>query len=407
MKKIINIFLFFVIFSLMFASSSFAPFGFPENSYGTDIFSLGMGSTAIGDLFRINSSFINPSLVMTANNVKMSTAYIKKRVEFDGDEFARRIDLKSYEFPYFNFTYPFLTNAVAFNFNSYLLSNFESEESDFTQEYNSNIFRAGLIYGKRFPFFNIGLGAYQYLGSVEFSEIEANNQGGNTTTYTEFSDNRFGYNIGISQKILNFSYGLFYNSKVEMDGFSNLSTTEESDPTDSTTTDTSYSESTSYSLKLPDQAGFGMAYRFDSRFIFAFDLLYEIWKDSDFIDNTSNTIKYSFGTSYTPSKGNNPWYLSIPLRFGYYYKNLPFEANSNSVIEQGTSFGLSFPSKNKNNRLDFSLTLLFRGNKAANLREDRAIYFGVGIMGFDVFSKKRTRKESRDIPKADMIYEDF
>ena len=385
MKRYLTLLLSFC-FATLSASSVFAPWGFAETSDNVDAYALGMGGVSIGNQFRINTSVVNPSNILTANNVKIATAFTKKRVAWQVEGQAKKIDLNSYEFPYFNFIYPLKKQAFALAMNSGYLSNYDGGS---TEKYETNIYRVGFVYGRKFNFLNLGVGAFNYGGSSK--------QKSSSFEMTGFLDNSFGFSAGFSKVYRDFSFGGVYTTAVDL--ADNVSLTSYS--TDTTTS------TKSYSMKLPNSYGAGLTYQIRSDLFFSTDIEYAVWKSSDFVKNSTNTFKYGFGISYSATRKSDKWYRTIPIRTGFFAKTLPFRANGKRVNEFGTTFGFSVPSKNQNNRIDFALAYTQRGNKSKNLRSDKSFNITVGLMGFDIFTSKKTRKQKRDIPRADRYYEDF
>lgn len=406
-KQSLFILLISLIFSaVLFANSSFAPFGFGEVSLNKDVYSLGMGKTGVGNLFRINTSLLNPSVALTANNLKIVTAFTKKRVLTQTKEYGSFLNNKSYEFPYFNIIYPKNRNVYAFSFNSAYLANYTLEKDNSFNDYKTNIYKTGVVYGKSYPLFNAAIGFYNYGGSLNQTNRVTTSFLGKDSTYTnklDFSDNSYGFNLGFSKMTNEFSFGGVFISPVVLENKIKNSIF----ITDTSNVNTSSINQSDYKIKLPALYFFGATYQLRRNLLLSIDFGYEVWKSSDFIKTANNSSSIFFGVDYESNRLAEKWYLKLPLRGGFYYKRLPFEVNNNSVNEVGFTLGFSVPSKNKNNRIDISINLLKRGDKSKNLREDKSVNLSLGIMGFDILSAKKTLKGKRDIPKANRVYEDF
>ena len=115
-------------------------------------------------------------------------------------------------------------------------------------------------------------------------------------------------------------------------------------------------------------------------------------------------MKFGFGIGYDPLSGYGNWYNQIPLRFGGYMRELPFEKNDKKIVEKAFTCGVSIPLKSPDKKIEIAAKYLTRGNVDEHSLADRSIMFTFGVSGFDIFKKRPKKIAPRDIPKADKKY---
>ena len=172
--KVIIIMVF--ISTTIFGNSIFSFEGMPIQSYGCDVYSVGMGGTGSGDLFRVNTNYFNPANIITANKVILSTA-VSMGYQWYIDNIGNSYRDNGLFFPYFNFAVPISNHKFAFNFNSFSSGNIENQKAGVWEGYeyteinriNSSLFKAELIYAYKNPFVNAGLSLVYYLIGISMS----------------------------------------------------------------------------------------------------------------------------------------------------------------------------------------------------------------------------------------------
>jgi hypothetical protein len=398
--KFLNIIPIIFCTAFLAANSIFSFDGLPVQYYGNDVYGLGMGESGTGDLFRINTDYLNPSVASTSNQVTFSTAVSLGYIRYKDKDSSYRAD--GIYFPYFTANVPIGRHKFAFSFNSFSSGNLENELEREWEEYefkeinriNSSLYKMDLIYALKNDYLNIGIAMNYYIGHrTRYWEADFAD--------TEISDSKYeleknfknpGYSIGVSKKTGNISFGLAYNSNVDLGGdiifkyahppySDNVVKNEE------------------YGFNLPARYSGGITCRLKGRLKTSLDLYYEIWKELEEYDK--NTLKIAAGIAYDPLSGYGKWYERIPLRMGGYYRELPFEVNEEKIIEKAVSFGLSIPLKSSNKKIDLAVSYISRGDLNKHDIEDDSLFFSVGVIGLDIFSKRVKRTEHRDIPKPD------
>lgn len=104
--------------------------------------------------------------------------------------------------------------------------------------------------------------------------------------------------------------------------------------------------------------------------------------------------RFSLGLEYLPSTDPfSRYYRHIPLRAGFFYKQLPTKyVSTNPVKEYGLTFGLGFPFYFSMGRIDFGLALGKRGELTQNPVEEKFINFMVSITGGEKWFIRGKRK---------------
>jgi len=386
-----------LISTAIFGNSIFSFEGMPIQSYGCDVYSVGMGGTGSGDLFRVNTNYFNPANVITANKVILSTA-VSMGYQWYSDNIGNSYRDNGLFFPYFNFAVPISNHKFAFNFNSFSSGNIENEKPGVWEGYeyieinriNSSIFKAELIYAYKNPFVNAGLSLDYYLGhrvrywEQDFDDIYS------PKYEVEKRFRNAGFSFGINKKIGNLSFGTFYSSAADLEGETIYKSPDIADTLD-------LEDKTIY--EIPQKISTGITWKFMEKFKVSFDANYELWKNTEIYDE--NTYRLALGLAYDPLSGYGQWYERIPLRCGGHYRVLPFEKNNNKIDEKSFSFGGSIPLKSSGKKIDIGINYLLRGDKNKHGVREKTVMFYFGITGFDIFSKRAKRTGHREIPKVD------
>ncbi len=385
----------------------------PVTYYGEDVYGMGMGETGQADLFRINSNFSNPSLLVSTNKVLFTTASQFGYVWYQDAQNEFRND--GIYLPYFKIAIPLAKHRLGFSFNSTASGNLETvEEKTFistnsdTLHYKninrleSSLSKVSLLYAFQNNILNFGIGANYYFGhKTSFFFLDYDNSV--TEPTAEFSDTRYeidqtfkkpNFTIGISKKIKSLAFALSYSNAVDLEG----ETTYKYDHFPG-------SEDIEFNQDLfsyPAITASGFSFKFAEKYKVSIDLNYFFWKDTEFADY--NTYKLGIGFAYDPLSGYGKWFNEIPLRLGAYQEELPFKVNNAKVLEKALTAGFSIPLQSSDKKFDFAVKFLRRGDVDKHDYADESLMFSIGITGFDIFRKRLKKTEPRDIPEADEDY---
>ncbi len=402
--RIVSFIIVLIMSFRLFGNSVFSFDGMPLQNYGNDVYGIGMGESGSSDLFRINTNYFNPSLVTTANKVIFSTAVSLGNTWYaDDDGNGFRDD--GLNFPYFTLAVPIKNHKFAFSFNSYTSGNLNNEiSSTWIDEQNSkydyreinrlisNIYKTDIIYALKNKYLNLGFSANYYLGSrVRFWQLDFDDEIYDAKEETKETYKNAGFSLGGNKKMGNISFALAYVSKVDLKGESIHKYNHE--PYEDVI------ESDVIQYEIPRKIAGGITWKFLEKYKTSIDVNYDFWEETEISD--FNTYKLACGLAYDPLSGYGKWYQRIPLRWGGYYRELPFKKNDKKIIEKAFSLGCSIPLKTPGKKLDLAVKFLLRGDLENNGMRDKAVMFYFGITGFDIFSKRPKKIEHRDIPKAD------
>ncbi|MDD3052204.1 MAG: hypothetical protein PHR06_13805, partial [Candidatus Cloacimonetes bacterium] len=293
MQKKVYVIVALSLFAVLSANSVFSFYGPANRYFKVDAYAMGMGETGIGDLFRTNTSYANPSLAVSADNVVFSSALTLGYMTYKDNNGSFRDD--GLNFPYFNLVIPVKRNRFAFNFASILASNLQTQSTvRYTGLTNSDIlytrkdwiedslYKADLIYAYRNRFVNFGASVNFYFGSyLKHQDLINESYSVNHVYDSRYEEKRlyksFGYGAGVSKKIGNFSAGLAYSSKVEFDGDRELLQQIVRNGiavNKRTILDT-------FEHEIPEIYSVGLTYRFKSKFKTSADIHYENWEATD------------------------------------------------------------------------------------------------------------------------------
>ncbi|MFC1898624.1 hypothetical protein ACFLYJ_03525 [Candidatus Cloacimonadota bacterium] len=395
-----------ILCSALLGNSVFSFDGMPVKYYGNDVYGLGMGDTGNSDLHRINPNFSNPSIAVSTNKVLFSTAASLGYTWYE-DDLGNSFKDDGIFLPFFQVAIPILNHRFAFSFNSVSSGNLENErETEWatssgdtlsyseTNRLSSNIYKGDLIYAYKNPILNIGASINYYLGHrVRYWKMDFADGNYTDTKYEiEKLFKNPGFTLGASKKIGGLSLSAAYSSAVDLDGDVELKYGH------SPYADT-LSLADDFLFQIPAKVSGGFTYKFLEKYKLSTEMHYEMWEGTEQYDK--NTLKIGAGFAYDPLSGYGSWYERIPLRFGGYMRELPFEKNNEKIIEQALTFGTSIILKSANKKIDLAVQYLTRGDVDANGLNDTSLMFTIGITGFDIFRKQIKKIEDREIPKAD------
>ena len=390
---------------LLTGNSIFSFDGMPLEYYGSDVYSMGMGETGSADLFRINPNFHNPSLAATTDNVLFSTSVSLGYMWYKDSENNEFRDDGIY-MPYFTMAIPIKNHRFAFSFNSIASGNIENaKELEFvsfndTLQYSeinrlsTSLYKTGMLYAYKNPFVNVGIAMDYYLGHrIRYWKLDFEDSDYTDAKYEiEKIYKNPGFTVGLSKKIGKVSLGAAYSSHVKLEGSITYKYGH-----------TPYADTLSleddFLFEVPAQVSGGITWKFMEKYKASLDGYYQMWQDTE--DYNKNTLKLGLGFAYDPLSGYGSWFEKIPLRFGGYYRELPFDVNSEKIIEKAVTFGSSIPLKSPNKKIEFAVIYTTRGDVDKHGLSDESLMFSIGITGFDIFKKRYKRIEHREIPKPD------
>ncbi len=394
----------FLTLSGLHANSVFSFYGFPNQENNSDIYGAGMGETGIGDVFRKNTGYQNPSLSTTLNQVYFSTGILYgSYYYYDSQDNDFRLD--GLHFPYFNMTVPLKRHRIGFDFAPILSGNTDvylydqswvTDDLDYSYteitKVRSYIYKGSFFYAYKHKLINSGFSIDYYLGHRFRAWSQEYTGAGNFINPRYEFNETFGspgLTVGINKSMGSFSIGAMYRYGVLMEGKTELVSVH------------SVFDLGDSNFELPHKIGIGTAYRISDNYRLTSDLEYEIWSSNDYYDDPADTYKLGLGLAYEPYWGHEKWYQKIPLRGGGYYRTLPFQAGGNDLTETGFTFGFTLPLQSPNSQLDFSLKYMIRGDADQNGYQDKQVLFGIGLSGFDFFRSRPKRIEPREIPEAE------
>jgi hypothetical protein len=397
----------------LLANSVFAPLGTPLHNYSNDVYGLGMGGTGISDLYRINCNQDNPSLMVTANKVTLSTAVNMGYYWYKSDTESFKDD--AMYLPYFTLSVPVKNHRVGISLSSLYSGNLYTGKSgiSFTAgdslEYDEiirkteDVFRTSLHYAFKNRYMNLGFSVIYYFGNqLNYWSLDYNNSSYTDSKY-EYEKNYsgLGYKLGISRSFGDLSIGASYEPSVDLSGdliyrynFGNEQ-------------DTLQSNEKLYSI--PENINAGITYQFSNTLKLNVEGNLTNWSGTDleYEDDNNNISKYSdswrigSGISYDPVAGYGKWYERIPFRLGGSISKLPFKYDAEEINEMTMTAGSTMQLDSPGRKLDFALRYIYRGNSDHSGYRDESLQLIIGVTGFDIFKKTPKRTGERDIPKVD------
>ena len=180
--------IFLLISMILSANSIFSYYGMANQYLGNDLYSAGMSDAGKNDLFRINTSYSNPSILTSSNKVIFSTATsFGKQNYYDDNGSSFKDD--GFYLPYFTAAFPVLNHRFGLqysllysgNLDTYGTGVFTSEdEEEFSYDTKnsiiSNVFKVDLSYALKNRFVNIGIAGNYYLGHrIQYWEYDFEN----------------------------------------------------------------------------------------------------------------------------------------------------------------------------------------------------------------------------------------
>ena len=402
MKKIVLFLVVFVFCGILYANSVFMFNGPVDFSMNRDTHGSGMGGTGSGDLFRINTSLINPAMSTTVNRVYFSTALSMGNIHYRDRENNSFRDDQIY-LPYFNMIVPLRErHRIGFTYHTIssgkmeVTGHGESGLGSFREDHrvSFSLYNAGFFYANANDIVNFGIGLNFVLGhQVQFFRqydfVDSENDLMPSSFETDHSFKNSTFNIGLARAFDRFSAGLAYSFPVDLKGEKSYRTNTINEVIDKSP------------YEYPAQLTMGLTYRAHSLLYFSSDIDLQMWEDTNNFDNAVNTLRAGVGVSWSGISRSRNFFARLPLRAGVSYRNLPFEVNDSQVHETAYHFGLSFPLRRQDSYLDFGLKLFSRGDASKHDFEESGFLLSIGTQGFDILRRPLNRKAPRDIPVPD------
>ena len=404
-KRLLLCFLIVLIGCLLTAQSIYSFYGPAEISYQRDTFGSGMGGVGIGDLFRHNTTLLNPALSTTIDRVHFSTAVSMGNIYYkDAENHTFRDD--QVFLPYFNIIIPVSNHRFGVHYQNIssgkldtekqLEVSFDDEIFEVTeiQRQAYTLFKAGLFYAHKNDIVNFGLGLnYMFGHNVRFSQQrfdELDYLSGRFEIEHTFSNPSF--DIGLAKIYKNISTGVSFSLPVDLKGDNYFKT------------NTLNEHQGDAVYEYPARAALGITYKILDNVFITTDFDVELWGDTNNFENSVDTYRAALGMSWEGNRHSRNFLAQIPFRAGISTRNLPFEINGHQIYEMAYYSGLSFPLKQYESYLQVAFKYFTRGDELKHEYSEDGFLFTIGTSGFDFFTRRTDRKAPRDIPMPDRRY---
>jgi len=399
MNKIL-LFLTLLLLSTLHAQSIFSFYGPADATSQRDVYGEGMGGTGSGDLFRINTGYLNPATSVSQTRTYFSTAISMGNISYSDGNTLKSTDNQFY-LPYFNVVFPFKQSRFGFqyqniasgnlNITSPLQNDLLTGDYTETQDIRFSLYKAGLFWANRNKHLHFGVGLNYIFGH----HIKEAKQDFDDTLMKDSAfkvDKSFRnpmFTLGIAKNWDDLSFGLSANYPLEMRGETLFThnNIEEALGADAI-------------FEYPPSANFGITYKLSEMFYWSTDIDYELWGNTNNFDNPVNTARIGTGFSWAGIPLSKVFFWKFPLRAGVSYRNLPFQIDNNNVNEISYHMGVSVPLKLYDSYLDVAGKLYYRGNASETKYEENGFLLSIGIKGFDFMRTPPNRKPPREIPRT-------
>jgi len=396
-KKLLIITILHTIVLTISAQSAFSFYGPADYSSQRDVYGEAMGGTGSGDLFRVNTGYINPATSVSNTRTYFSTAVSMGNVTY-GDGLSSTKDNQFY-LPYFNAVFLYKQNRYGFAYQNIASGNIntalkEGDGTENTLNKKFSLYKAGVFWANRNPNLNFGV-AINYLFGHDVTFARQSFENASDTPSTFEIENSFRnpmFTFGITKNYENLSWGFVANYPLELQGetvFRNNTVNDE------------LNEKAVF--QYPPSANVGLTYKINDMFYVSADADYELWGQTDSFENPVDTIRSGVGFSWSGIPLSKVFFWKFPVRAGVSYRNLPFQVNDNNINEIAYHMGFSIPLKSYDSYLDIAGKYYTRGDASTTGYEDTGFLLSIGIKGFDFFRTPPNRKAPRDVPKT---YED-
>ncbi|MCL2063933.1 MAG: hypothetical protein FWG98_06135 [Candidatus Cloacimonetes bacterium] len=401
-KELIFFIVLMAFFGLLKSQSIFSFYGPTEISYQRDIYGEGMGGTGLGDLYRQNTSLLNPALSTTIDRVHFSTALSMGNIYFRDSEGRTFRDDQVY-LPYFNIIFPIKQHRIGVHYQNISSGRLDTEKRTEIslndevfgvleiQRQDFSLFKAGIFYANQNDLVNFGIGINYLFGhNVRYSQqIFDDHDFVSGRFESEHTFKNPSFDIGLAKMSENISTGLSLSMPVELQG----------DKYFKTNTLNEFDGNATY--EYPARVAMGVTWKLQEKIYFSTDIDMEFWGYSDNIENSINTIRAGIGMSWTGNNESRNVMAHIPLRAGFSTRNMPYQINGNQIQEMTYHAGFSIPLKNYESYLDFAVKYFSRGDENKHNFSEDGFLISIGTSGFDFFRRRTDRKSPREIPVPD------
>jgi len=393
-RTLLCILILFGAFYALSAQSAFSFLGPSDFASQRDVYGEGMGGTGSGDLFRINTGYVNPATSVSNTRAYFSTAISMGNVTYGDDTVTAKDD--QFYLPYFNAAVLYKQNRYGFQYQNIASANINTVTLDADGTKNSiqrqfSLYKAGLFWANRNKYLHFGVGI-NYLFGHENTYIYQK-PGVATMHYSQYEVEKSFRNpmftLGIAKNHENISWGLSTSYSLDLEG--------ETIFLNNTTKDT-LDVKTVY--QYPPTVNMGVTYKLSDMFYVSADGDYELWSRTENFDNPVDSIRLGIGGSWAGLPLSKVFFWKFPVRAGISYRNLPFKVENNYVNEMGYHFGFSIPLKSYDSYLDIATKYYTRGDVNTTIYKDTGFLLSIGIRGFDFFRTPPNRKTPREIPKT-------
>jgi hypothetical protein len=383
------------------AQSIFTFYGPPDFTFTRDTYGEGMGGTGAGDLFRVNTSFVNPAISTSIGRTYFTTAVSMGTVTYS-DQNQNSFSDNHFSIPYFNIVFPYKQSRFGFHYQNISASilNTQAQATIFDgdiplieeQKIETSMFRAGLFWANRNQVLNFGVGLNYIFGhDIRFSQQDFDDPSlVNSRFEVEKQFRNPSATVGVAKNFGKVSSGLAGSLPLSLKGESYFR---------GNSLDMDEEEQAVY--ELPAHINFGLTYKLTNLVFLSTDIDYDMWGQTANFDDPKDTIRLGLGVAWAGMPMSKKFLAKFPARAGISYRNLPFEVNNNSINEVAYHFGLSLPLKQYDSYLDIATKFYSRGNAKNTLYEENGFTLTFGIHGFDFIRTPPNRKVHRDIPRTD------
>jgi len=136
-------------------------------------------------------------------------------------------------------------------------------------------------------------------------------------------------------------------------------------------------------VKLPLNAGFGMALKKGTRWLLAADFSIQQWSDFSYFgqsDSLTDSWELNVGAQFTPNDRAIQSYISqIQYRAGFHYTRSFLELRGEQITETGISLGFGFPIRRAGTVVHLAAEAGRRGTTDRNLVKEDFLRFTVGF----------------------------
>jgi len=396
-KYICITFLFLMLISCLPAQSIFSFYGPADATSQRDVYGEGMGGTGSGDLFRLNTAYVNPATSVSQTRAYFSTAVSMGNMSYSDGKTPKATDNQFY-LPYFSVVFPFKQSRFGFQYQNIASGNLnttspynEDEGYIETQAVRFSLYKAGLFWANRNRYLHFGVGL-NYLFGHHIMESKQDFDDSSLKDSAFKVDKSFRnpmFTLGIAKNWDNLSLGLSANYPLEMKG-----------ETLFTHNNIEEALGNDANFEYPPSANFGITYKLSEMFYWSTDVDYELWGNTNNFENPVHTARIGTGFSWSGMPLSKVFFWKFPLRAGVSYRNLPFQINNNNVNETSYHMGVSIPLKLYDSYLDVAGKLYYRGNASQTKYEENGFLLSIGIKGFDFMRTPPNRKTPREIPRT-------